>query len=119
MATRSRRRLRPKSSEQLLQQPRTKRPRVPLTEHDSVNPDARPEMSEVKPEKAVPPDPTPDAPLVDRARLTPRKDPSSRVKKPKHGDRAISKADGSLLLVTIPFLCTSILTPPLSLADLT
>ncbi|KAL1844887.1 hypothetical protein VTK73DRAFT_1573 [Phialemonium thermophilum] len=49
--TRSRRRQRPLSSESISEQPRAKRQRVPLTETTFVNPDAPPEMLEVKSNK--------------------------------------------------------------------
>ncbi|KAF7547108.1 hypothetical protein G7Z17_g7966 [Cylindrodendrum hubeiense] len=52
-ATRSRRRQRPLSSENLVQQPKAKRPRLPLTETTFVSPDTQQEMIEVKTDKVA------------------------------------------------------------------
>jgi len=107
-ATRSRRRQRPLSSESLVQQPKAKRQRLPLTEQTFVRPDAAPEMYEVKSDKAamrsVKQDgfiepatefaPSVPGPLVARREL------SMRSKKPRHGER-MSKGDGSVVLVRI------------------
>jgi nuclear pore complex protein Nup133 len=104
-ATRSRRRQRPKSSESLNQQPKAKRQRLPLTEQTFVNPDVPQEMAEVKDDKV--------AKLGSRTngiensnrqqhnqiQFAVRRESSGRPKKPKHGDRATNKGDGSLLLV--------------------
>ncbi|KFA74150.1 hypothetical protein S40288_06536 [Stachybotrys chartarum IBT 40288] len=100
-ATRSRRRQRPRSSEENVQQPKAKRQRLPLTEQTFVNPDVPPEMTQVKSGKIV-------ATLNDRTENienvnpTPRREISTslRVKKPKHADRAANKGDGSLLLTS-------------------
>ncbi|RGP64052.1 hypothetical protein FLONG3_9674 [Fusarium longipes] len=103
-ATRSRRRQRPVSSERTTQQPKAKRQRLPLTEQTFVNPDAQPEMVEVKADSKVatlPPKnknkniepPEPSSPVL-------RKESNFRVKKAKHGDRAANKGDGSLVLTS-------------------
>lgn len=109
-ATRSRRRQRPKSSESLTQQPKAKRQRLPLTEQTFVNPDAPPEMAQVKDEKVATLNSRKngsDTENHDRHQqyLQPQPQPSvrresmGRIKKPKHSDRAANKGDGSLLLV--------------------
>jgi hypothetical protein len=102
-ATRSRRRLRPKSQEQLVAAPKPKRQRVPLSEQTSTNADAQPEMAEVRPEKAATPaEPKKDVGIENAAPVQTvlRKELIVRTKKPKHGDRAAQKGDGSLLLVS-------------------
>ncbi|KAK0644488.1 Non-repetitive/WGA-negative nucleoporin C-terminal-domain-containing protein [Cercophora newfieldiana] len=90
----SRRRARPLSSDASIQQPKAKRQRVPLSETTFVNPDAAPEMYEVKPDKL-------DLHNIKRdgieAISAPRKELSVRSKKPKPGERA-SKGDGSVVL---------------------
>lgn len=101
-ATRSRRRQRPKSSESLVQQPKAKRQRIPLSEQTFVNPDAPQEIIEVKPEKVVMLDPQHDG--IENLNQPLRKDLNVRAKKPKHGDRAVNKGDGSLVLVFPPHL---------------
>ncbi|KJZ78729.1 hypothetical protein HIM_02120 [Hirsutella minnesotensis 3608] len=98
-ATRSRRRQRPKSSESLVQQPKAKRQRVPLTEQTFVNPEPQPEMVEYKAEKIATLGPKHAAPLED-SHHTPHKELSVRTKKSKHGDRAANKGDGSLVLAS-------------------
>ncbi|PTD02710.1 Nucleoporin [Fusarium culmorum] len=104
-ATRSRRRQRPVSSERTTQQPKAKRQRLPLTEQTFVNPDNQQEMVEVKTDakvatrptknknKNIEPPPEPASPVL-------RKELNVRVKKPKHGDRAANKGDGSLVLTS-------------------
>ncbi|KAH0495180.1 hypothetical protein TgHK011_008745 [Trichoderma gracile] len=102
-ATRSRRRLRPKSQEQLVAAPKPKRQRVPLSEQTSTNADAQPEMAEVRPEKAATPaEPKKDVGIENAAPVQTvlRKELIVRTKKPKHGDRAAQKGDGSLLLTS-------------------
>lgn len=98
-ATRSRRRQRPKSTDSLVQQPKAKRQRVPLTEQTFANPGAQPEMVEaVKADKVATLDSKQDSPL-ENFHQTPRKELNVRAKKSKHGDRAANKGDGSLVLV--------------------
>lgn len=102
-ATRSRRRLRPKSQEQLVAAPKPKRQRVPLSEQTSTNADAQPEMAEVRPEKAATPAESKKDTGIENAapvQTVLRKELIVRTKKPKHGDRAAQKGDGSLLLVS-------------------
>lgn len=101
-ATRSRRRQRPISTDNSIQQPKAKRQRLPLTEQTFVNPDAPPEMYEVKSNRI---------PMLEvrqdgiEAAPAPKKELSVRSKKPKHGER-VSKGDGSVLLVGYgPYLC--------------
>lgn len=92
----SRRRQRPTSSDSLVQQPRSKRQRLPLNESTFVNPDVAPEMFEVKADKI-------DLLGVKRDGIenfgASRKELSLRSKKPKAGER-ISKGDGSIILVS-------------------
>lgn len=97
-ATRSRRRQRPLSSENLPQQPKAKRQRLPLTEQTFVNPEVQQEMIEVKTDKVATVEPR-NTPVVESPSLAPRKELNVRAKKPKHGDRAANKGDGSLVLV--------------------
>ncbi|KAL7936644.1 Non-repetitive/WGA-negative nucleoporin C-terminal domain-containing protein [Trichoderma chlorosporum] len=102
-ATRSRRRLRPKSQEQLVTAPKSKRQRVPLSEQASTNTDAQPEIAEVRPEKAATPvEPKKDIAVenVPPVQTVLRKELMIRTKKPKHGDRATQKGDGSLILTS-------------------
>ena len=91
----SRRRQRPLSSDSLVQQPKAKRQRVPLSENTFVNPDAAPDMYEVKSDKI-------DLLGVRRDGIknfgAPRKELSVRSKKPKAGERP-GKGDGSVVLV--------------------
>ncbi|KAI9167655.1 Nucleoporin NUP133 [Paramyrothecium foliicola] len=97
-ATRSRRRQRPKSTDSLVQQPKAKRQRIPLTEQTFVNPEAPPEMAEVKNiDKVATLDVKHDS--IENLH-TPRRDSTIRTKKLKHGDRAAAKGDGSLLLTS-------------------
>jgi len=96
-ATRSRRRQRPASSDNSIQQPKAKRQRVPLTEQTFVNPDAAPEMYEVKADKMAMLAVKRDG-IENATGPTPRKELSVRSKKPKAGER-ISKGDGSVVLV--------------------
>ncbi|KAL6907069.1 Non-repetitive/WGA-negative nucleoporin C-terminal domain-containing protein [Trichoderma evansii] len=103
-ATRSRRRLRPKSQEQLATAPKPKRQRVPLSEQTLNNTDAQPEMAEVRPEKAATPAPEPKKDVAmensPSVQTVLRKELIVRTKKPKHGDRAAQKGDGSLVLTS-------------------
>ncbi|KAH6899979.1 Nup133 N terminal like-domain-containing protein [Thelonectria olida] len=103
-ATRSRRRQRPLSSENLPQQPKAKRPRLPLTEQTFVNPDARQEMIEVKTDKVATLPASKESNKGQSENLaptpTPRKELNVRAKKSKHGDRAANKGDGSLVLTS-------------------
>ncbi|KJR81017.1 nuclear pore complex protein Nup133 [Sporothrix schenckii 1099-18] len=125
-ATRSRRRQRPVSSDSLAQQPKAKRQRLPLTEQTFVNPDAVPEMFQVKADKVamlsarrdgvenhgnnnnVPPATTPASSTSAAAAAVstpttsasaPKKELSVRSKKTKAGER-ISKGDGSVVLAS-------------------
>ena len=104
MATRSRRRQRPLSSESLAQQPKAKRQRLPLTEQTFVNPDVAPEMFEVKANKVATLDVRQDG--IENFSVAPKKDLQVRAKKPKASDR-LAKGDGSTLLVCL--LCCSVL----------
>ncbi|KAK3316710.1 Non-repetitive/WGA-negative nucleoporin C-terminal-domain-containing protein [Apodospora peruviana] len=93
----SRRRQRPVSSDNSVQQPKAKRQRVPLSETTFVNPDAPTEMFEVKSDKL-------DMLSVKRDGIenvvpAPRKELSVRSKKPKAGERS-SKGDGSIILTS-------------------
>ncbi|TPX15847.1 uncharacterized protein E0L32_000181 [Thyridium curvatum] len=105
MATRSRRRQRPLSSDNSIQQPKAKRQRVPLTEQTFVNPDAAPEMYEVKATKVAKLSTKPDgienipATTTTTTTTTAKRELSVRSKKPKAGER-ISKGDGSVVLTT-------------------
>lgn len=87
----SRRRQRPVSSDSL--QPKAKRQRLPLSETTFVNPEATPEMYEVKSDKIA---------VLGMKRdgfdSYPRKELSVRSKKPKAGER-VNKGDGSVVLV--------------------
>jgi nuclear pore complex protein Nup133 len=91
----SRRRQRPLSSDASVQQPKAKRQRLPLVETTYVNPEAPPEMFEVKSD-------TIDLHGIKRDGIenavVPRKELSVRSKKPKVGERT-SKGDGSITLV--------------------
>jgi len=100
MATRSRRRQRPVSSDSLVQQPKAKRQRLPLTEQTFVNPDAPPEMFEVKSDKVATLDVKQDG--IENFAV-PKKDLQLRAKKPKPGER-VAKGDGTIILVCIVFL---------------
>ncbi|OAA42126.1 nuclear pore complex subunit Nup133 [Metarhizium rileyi] len=99
-ATRSRRRQRPKSTDSLVQQPKAKRQRLPLTEQTFANPEAPPEMAEVtKADKIAALDSRQDVASENFYHTpTSRKDLNVRAKKSKHGDRAVNKGDGSLVL---------------------
>ena len=104
--TRSRRRQRPASQEQVAQLPKAKRQRLPLTEQTFANPappqQPEPESQavdvEMKMEKAPAPEPKSDG----NRHSTPHKDLSVRAKKSKHSDRAANKSDGSFVLVRKP-----------------
>lgn len=105
-ATRSRRRQRPLSQENIVQQPKAKRQRLPLTEQTFVNPEVPPagqDSIEVRPSHSPAGAPEPAAPENienQHPTSTPtRKDLNVRTKKPKHGDRAANKGDGSVVLV--------------------
>ncbi len=97
----SRRRQRPLSSDSSAQQPKAKRQRVPLSETTFVNPDAPPEMFDVKSDKI-------DLLGIKRDGVetisAPRKELSVRSKKPKPGERT-SKGDGSVVLVCCCLPC--------------
>lgn len=88
------------NTDSLPQQPKAKRQRVPLSEQTFVNPDVQPEPKEVKPEK-VAKAATGIENQNPQQQPTPRRESSVvvRAKKPKHGDRAANKGDGSLVLV--------------------
>ncbi|KAM7199388.1 Non-repetitive/WGA-negative nucleoporin C-terminal domain containing protein [Naviculisporaceae sp. PSN 640] len=92
----SRRRQRPLSSDTSLPQPKAKRQRLPLSETTFVNPDAAPEMYEVKSDNV-------DLLSIKRDGIenvgAPRKELSVRSRKPKPGERA-SKGDGSVILTS-------------------
>lgn len=93
----NRRRQRPLSSETSIQQPKAKRQRVPLSETTFVNPDAPPEMYEVKSDNV-------DLLSIKRDGIenvgAPRRELSVRSRKPKPGERA-NKGDGSVILVCL------------------
>ncbi|KPM46163.1 Nucleoporin [Neonectria ditissima] len=108
-ATRSRRRQRPLSSENLVQQPKAKRARIPLSEQTFVKPDqaqaqvqaqapTQQEMIQVKTDKVATLNVNNDA--IDNTPPTARKELNVRAKKSKHGDRAANKGDGSLVLTS-------------------
>ncbi|KAJ4265424.1 hypothetical protein NW762_004712 [Fusarium torreyae] len=101
-ATRSRRRQRPLSSENVAQQPKAKRQRLPLTEQTFVSPDAQQDMIEVKTDGKVATLPTKNKNIEPPESLSPvlRKELNVRAKKAKHGDRAANKGDGSLVLTS-------------------
>ncbi|KAK3331922.1 Non-repetitive/WGA-negative nucleoporin C-terminal-domain-containing protein [Cercophora scortea] len=92
----NRRRQRPLSSDASVQQPKAKRQRLPLAENTFSNPDAPPEMFEVKSDKV-------DLLGIKRDGIenagVPRRELSVRAKKPKAGERA-SKGDGSIVLTS-------------------
>lgn len=102
-ATRSRRRQRPLSQENIVQQPKAKRQRLPLTEQTFVNPEVPPagqDSIEVRPSRSPVVEPAPAPENIENQHPTPtRKDLNVRTKKPKHGDRAANKGDGSVVLV--------------------
>lgn len=91
----SRRRQRPLSSESSVSQPKAKRQRSALSEQTFVNPDAPPEMQEVKASRA-------GSNISRRENLrsapAPRRDLAVRGKKIKLAERG-SKSDGSVVLV--------------------
>lgn len=100
-ATRSRRRQRPISSDTLLQQPKAKRQRLPLTEQTITNPDVPTEMFQVKSDKAAMLSAKRNG-IENAAQISqpaPKKELSVRSKKPKAGER-ISKGDGSVVLAS-------------------
>lgn len=105
MATRSRRRQRPVSSDNsLTQQPKAKRQRRPLTDSTFVNPDPQnaqpPEMLEVKNDKIarLPSHPDGIENVQTLATKSMRREVAVRPKKPKQAERT-SKSDGSVELV--------------------
>ncbi|KAH6690516.1 Non-repetitive/WGA-negative nucleoporin C-terminal-domain-containing protein [Plectosphaerella plurivora] len=99
-ATRSRRRQRPQSTDSLVQPPKAKRQRIPLTEQTFQNPDVPPETYDVKPDKNATLEIRQDGfGPENHIQQAPRKELSVRAKKPKAVDRAI-KGDGSILLTT-------------------
>lgn len=97
----SRRRQRPSTGSDSLvqQQPKAKRQRVPLSEATFVNPEAQPEMYEVKSDKvdlyAAKRDGY-ESPVI---HAVPRKELTVRSKKAKAGER-VNKGDGSVVLTT-------------------
>ncbi|EAQ84632.1 hypothetical protein CHGG_08646 [Chaetomium globosum CBS 148.51] len=93
--TRSSRR-RQRTSDPSAQQPKAKRQRVPLAETASVNPDAQPDLYEVKPDKIGAHATKRDG--IENAGAQ-RRELSVRSKKPKPGERA-AKGDGSIVLTT-------------------
>lgn len=92
----SRRRQRPLSAENSVQQPKAKRQRVPLSDATFQNHDASPEMFEVKPDQIDILGAKRDG--VENIGM-PRKELSVRSKKQKTGERA-NKGDGSIVLTT-------------------
>ncbi|PHH80823.1 hypothetical protein CDD80_6913 [Ophiocordyceps camponoti-rufipedis] len=94
-ATRSRRRQRPKSSESLVQQPKAKRQRLPLTEQTFVNPEPQFGLAELRNDGKLP---VMDARLED-AHVVPRRELNVRAKKSKLSDRAATKGAGGLVLM--------------------
>jgi len=100
-ATRSRRRQRPPSTDSLVQPPKAKRQRLPLTEQTFVNPDAATETYEVKPDRKAASNEVrfDDYGVENQPQPPPKKELSVRAKKPKAADRA-TKGDGSVLLVS-------------------
>lgn len=101
-ATRSRRRQRPLSQENIAQQPKAKRQRIPLSEQTFVNPEVPPagqDSIEVRPSRSPAVEVAPEN--IENHNPTPtRKDLNVRTKKPKHGDRAANKGDGSVVLTS-------------------
>ncbi|KAG6055662.1 hypothetical protein E4U32_006195 [Claviceps aff. humidiphila group G2b] len=100
-ATRSRRRQRPKSTDSLAQQPKAKRQRLPLTEQTFKNPDSQPGMIQTssRADKVAMLAPKQDTAAA-HSRADANTEQNTRVKKPKHGDRAAHKGDGSLVLTS-------------------
>jgi nuclear pore complex protein Nup133 len=107
-ATRSRRRQRPLSQENIVQQPKAKRQRLPLTEQTFVNPEVpqqqhqqqNPDSIEVRPGRAPATELATDN-NENHHNTPPRKDLNVRAsKKTKHGDRAANKGDGSIVLTS-------------------
>ncbi|KXJ90994.1 Nup133 N terminal like-domain-containing protein [Microdochium bolleyi] len=103
--TRGRRRARPQSTDNSVQQPKAKRQRLPLNEQTFTNPDANiPPPRDAYEVKAARPSAgdfrqdgiEPDTPIPQRQ---PSRELSVRSKKTRPGDRA-SKGDGSTLLTT-------------------
>jgi nuclear pore complex protein Nup133 len=104
----SRRRQRPLSSDSLVtQQPKAKRQRVPLSEATFVDPEAQPEMYEVKSDK-INYGSKRDGFEPSANHAPPRKELTVRSKKPKAGERA-SKGDGSVVLVRLWPIHTGVL----------
>ncbi|KAF3058573.1 hypothetical protein GL218_05423 [Daldinia childiae] len=95
-ATRGRRRQRPVSSDNSVQQPKAKRPRIPLNDQTFANPIATPETYEVKSAKPSIVDLKQDGIEESPA---PKQELSFRSKKVRPGER-LSKGDGSTLLST-------------------
>ncbi|KAK0701487.1 Non-repetitive/WGA-negative nucleoporin C-terminal-domain-containing protein [Apiosordaria backusii] len=90
----SRRRQRPLSAENSVQQPKAKRQRVPLSETTFANPDAAPETFEVKSDQIDLLGAKSDG--IENVGV-PRRELSVRFKKPKAGERP-NKGDGSVVL---------------------
>ncbi|KAI1476764.1 Nup133 N terminal like-domain-containing protein [Daldinia eschscholtzii] len=94
--TRGRRRQRPVSSDNSVQQPKAKRQRIPLTDQTLANPTTPPETYEVKSAKPSMVDVKQDG--IEES-PTPKQELSLRSKKVRPGER-LSKGDGSTLLST-------------------
>jgi nuclear pore complex protein Nup133 len=97
-STRGRRRQRPTSNENSVQQPKAKRLRVPLNEQTFVNPEAAPETYEVKPARSAAVELRQDG--VENSPSVNKKELSFRSKKAKTADR-LNKGDGSVVLVRL------------------
>ncbi|RYP44446.1 hypothetical protein DL768_009093 [Monosporascus sp. mg162] len=96
MTTRSRRRQRPLSAENSVQQPKAKRQRVPLSEDAFANSNSNAESYEVKSAKPSVPEAKQDG-IKDPPPQLPKQGLSVRSKKPRHAER-LNKGDGSTLL---------------------
>lgn len=98
-STRGRRRQRPTSTENSVQQPKAKRLRGAVNEQTFISPEAAPENYEVKPAR------TPAVELrqdgLENSPSINRKELSFRSKKAKTADR-LNKGDGSVVLVCRP-----------------
>lgn len=81
-------------------QPKAKRQRIPLSEQTFVNPDAQSDAVDVPViEKSAPIEPIADV-GIENINPIPRKELHVRTKKSKHAERAASKGDGSVVLVS-------------------
>lgn len=100
MGTRSRRRQRPLSTDNLHVQPKAKRQRVPLSEQVSVNPGvSAPDNFEVKSNRMAMLETKQDGFEVENATPVPKKDITVRSKKHKASERT-AKGDGSFVLTS-------------------